>query len=381
MSPEYKCFRKDRSNSNIECVMGGGVLIAVRKDIDGDEFFMDETKDLEAICVRVSLTNSSLYLNCLYIQPTAPIETYIDHLRAIDKIEDSMSLGDISLYCGDWNLPNTKWINDEDGLGLMPIIGDSECAKAIVTRRVTDHLLNRGSSQLCNLTNKYGNVLDLIHTNMPELSLVEKADMLIIPEEISDAAHVQIAVTIECEPALGNSNTSTKSINCFKKANFEEMRNFFGAIDYSYLYNMLDINEMVDSLYAILYDAIDKFVPKASIRSNNKPIWYDNKLTNLKNVMSRQYKKLGNKPKVNRDADEGDFKRAQADFCEYQKIHYHEHIKDISNCSKSDPKRFWKYINGKRTSNTIPKKLSYEGTTVTEDREKAKMFANFFSSV
>ena len=159
------------------------------------------------------------------------------------------------------------------------------------------------------------------------------------------------------------------------------MFEFFESIDFSYLHNIHDVNEMVDSFYELLYDAIDEFVPNASIRSNNKPIWYDNKLTNLKNVMNRQYRKLANKRKADCDADDSDFKKAQAEFNEYQQIRYNQHIKDIAESSKGDPKRFWKYINGKRNTNTIPNKLSYDGETVTEDFDKAKMFAKFFASV
>lgn len=361
--------------------MGGGVLIAIKNEIDGDEFTIAETIDLEAICVRVALSNSNLYLHCLYIQPTASIDIYVDHLRAIDKIEDSMSLGDISVYCGDWNLPNTSWINDDDGFGLVPIIGESQCAKAIITRHVTDHLLNRGLSQLCNLSNKYGNVLDLVYTNMPELTLFERADMLIIPDDISDDAHTQVSLTIECEPIL-DSIGSTPSIYCYKKANYEAMCEYLKSFNFGDLFNLNDANEMVDSLYDILYDAIERFVPKTTVRTNNKPIWFDNKLTNLKNIMNRQYNKLCNKRKsTNCEANDADFKKAQMEFYEYQKIRYHEHIKDISSCSKSDPKRFWKYINGKRTCNSIPNKLSYDGETATDDMDRAKMFAKFFASV
>lgn len=104
-------------------------------------------------------------------------------------------------------MPICKWNINDNGFDFIPIIGESESESAIIARTVTSHMLDKCYFQMCNLENKSGNVLDLVYTNMPELSLVErveKADLLLIPQSITDKAHVQMVCTIECEP------------NCFK---------------------------------------------------------------------------------------------------------------------------------------------------------------------
>lgn len=76
MSNLYRVFRRDRIDTDIVANRGGGVLIAVREDIDCDEHIIPEMAGLEAICVKFPLKKGNLFIYCLYIQPDANDETY-----------------------------------------------------------------------------------------------------------------------------------------------------------------------------------------------------------------------------------------------------------------------------------------------------------------
>lgn len=65
ISSKYRTFRKDRCDTNINAERGGGVLVAVRMDIDCEQFYVDEMCNLESICVKFPLNN-----NLLPIHPT-----------------------------------------------------------------------------------------------------------------------------------------------------------------------------------------------------------------------------------------------------------------------------------------------------------------------
>lgn len=69
MSDLYNLFRKDRSESSITEGRAGGVLIAVKKEIDCEEYSIPEMVDLEAVCVKIPLKDGFLFIYCLYIQP------------------------------------------------------------------------------------------------------------------------------------------------------------------------------------------------------------------------------------------------------------------------------------------------------------------------
>lgn len=47
MDKIYKVYRKDRARS------GGGVLIAIKNEIDCEQYLTNEMNDLEAICIKI----------------------------------------------------------------------------------------------------------------------------------------------------------------------------------------------------------------------------------------------------------------------------------------------------------------------------------------
>lgn len=200
LDKRYKAFRKDRHHSSINKERGGGVLIAIKSQIEAEQITSIEMNDLEAVCVRIKQLDCHVYVYCLYIQPSAAMNVYMMHLAAIDSIEKQRAVNDIGLYCGDWNLPCVKWIVDDESYTMLPMIGDSESAKSTIAKHVTSQLLDNGLFQICNFKNANDNVLDLFYTNMPELALMEHADVPLIPNQIADKSHVQSVCTIECEP-------------------------------------------------------------------------------------------------------------------------------------------------------------------------------------
>lgn len=379
LDKQYKAYRKDRAQSNITETRGGGVLIAVLNKIECEEIKTPEMLNLEAVCIKISLPKGFLFIYSAYIQPSSSSTVYDDHFTAIKSIQYSKS--DQILITGDFNLATCKWQPNDDGFDYIPIIGESESRNATTARKFTSAMLENDLFQICNIPNKSNNVLDLIYTNIPEISLAEKADILLIPDSISDKAHNQIMCTIECQPITFNSNSTGKPIFCFKKADYDAMNDSLNNIDFDELFNNCDINEMVDKFYNILYDLYEEFVPKSSIRSSNNPMWFDKKLINLKNIRNRQYKKLCKNRLKDINADQSLFIKARDDFDTYNKIKYEAFITDIVENNKNNPKKFWRFVNGKRKSNTLPCKMTLNGEIATNDNEQASLFAKFFASV
>lgn len=379
LDKKYKSFRKDRMNTDIGAKRGGGVLIALKNDIDCEEYSIPEMNNLEAVCVKINMTNGSLFVYCLYIQPSSSIEVYKQHLNAISKIEKSTN--DILAVFGDWNMPDICWKMNDSGFDFIPIIGESKSERAVIAKYVTEFMNENDLFQICDLKNKCENTLDLIYINMPELAFVEGADMLIIPDNIQDKAHVQMVCTIECEPVSFGSCENSMPIYCFKKANFEAINECLNIIDFHELLSSNNIDEMVDAFYGKLFIIFDEHVPKATIRIDNKPIWFDKKLTNLKNIRNREYKKLCQSRVNDPHADETKFKKASDEFDIYHKQRHEEHVREVIENSKGDSKMFWKYINGKRSSHSLPNKMELDGIIASNDTEKCKLFATYFSSV
>lgn len=78
-----------------------------------------------------------------------------------------------------------------------------------------------------------------------------------------------------------------------------------------------------------------------------------------------------------------------ADSSKYEEIRgekrnveaYDKFVNDIAINSKSDSKQFWKFVNGKSKSESIPCKLSHDEKIAVGDSDKVNLFAKFFASV
>lgn len=174
ISDKYTVFREDRSEANIKANRGRGVLIAVREEIECVEHKTPEMDGLEAVCVQFPLKRGKLLVYCLYIQPDADLETYELHTKAITSLRKSNN--DIVLIAGDFNLPLIMWLPHEDNSIFVPLIGESECRAALIAKYVTSELMEAGFFQMCNIVSeKRNHVLDLVYTNLPECTSVEKA--------------------------------------------------------------------------------------------------------------------------------------------------------------------------------------------------------------
>lgn len=199
---KYNIFRKDRRDSDINANRGGGVLLAIHKKYDCENVVIPEMNAIEAVCVRVSMNGSSLFIYSLYIQnrfngnneQDLTIERYRKHYTAITHIKELLGPSDSIVILGDFNMALVKWTIDEHDskdYGYIPIIGDSNSLESNVYRETVTKMLEMGMHQMCDFKNHAGNVLDLIYSDCPELISIEKADLTLFSDGLRDHAHTQ----------------------------------------------------------------------------------------------------------------------------------------------------------------------------------------------
>lgn len=285
------------------------------------------------------------------------------------------------MITGDFNLPIVKWVENEESGDFIPIIGESEGAEATIARHVTDSMIQLGLSQMNNIQNASRNVLDLIYTNVPELTVMEKADRLLIPKECSDKAHNPLSMFVECNPNIFPTTDNRFAAYSFRKGNYTAMREHFDNFDHSRIYQCMDVNTMLDEFYDMIYKAFELFVPKATIKPSSHPTWYNKKLCNLRNATNRKYGKLCAARKLNENADSSAYDKSCKEFEKVKLEEYNNFVHNLASNARKQPGKFWKFINGKRKSNSLPGKVMYNDKTATNDSEKANLFAEFFGSV
>lgn len=391
---KYAVYRKDRIESNIDAQRAGGVLIAIHRKYDSELINLPEFDGIEAICVKVSMRSSTsfVYICNLYIQnrinkeQASTIQRYKDHFQAIRAIKELTKPGDLFVALGDFNMPLVEWTNDNDNgdicdYGFIPILGESISIESNLYRETTNNILELGLSQSCNFANHAGNVLDLVYSICPELISVERAALTLFSDEHRDQAHNPILCSIECEPMKFDSNPESSSRYSFNRADYDGINRDLDALDYELLFQNDDINVSTDSFYEQLFKIIDKHVPQATPKINNHPIWFNKTAINLRNIRNREYKKLQNKRKTSENVNDTLFMDAKTKFDSYQRELYTNYVKQLAQNRNGDSGSFWRFINEKRSSNSLPSKISLNDQSASTDADKANLFANFFASV
>lgn len=124
----------------------------------------------------------------------------------------------------------------------------------------------------------------------------------------------------------------------------------------------------------MIYSAFELYVPKAkAIKRSSYPLWYNKQLCNLNNVRNRHYKRLCASRKLNKDSNSSLFDKVNAEFELQKKETYNKYVHELAMNSKKNPGKFWKFINEKRKSNTLPCRINLEDKVGSTDCEKAEL--------
>lgn len=186
---------------------------------------------------------------------------------------------------------------------------------------------------------------------------------------------------MECEPTVFPMDEQKRAAYSFRKANVEAINHYIENYNFESLFSISDLDEMIDNFYDIIYDVFERFVPKASVKKSSNPVWFNKELCNLKNSCNRQFKKLCAAKKSNENADATKYENLRRNFEELKVSEYDKFVNDLALNSKSNPKEFWKFVNGKCKSESLPCKVTHNGKTAVSNIDKANLFAEFFSSV
>lgn len=159
INDKFNVFRKDRKLSDVNANKGGGVLLAIHKKYDCEMINFPEINPIEAVCVRVALNSSFIYIYSLYIRNRLSVEPeltssrYKNHVAAINALKSQCSPRDTLVVLGDFNLPSVEWMSDSgasEEYGFVPVIGESNSVDGNLSRNITSDLLNMGLHQMCN---------------------------------------------------------------------------------------------------------------------------------------------------------------------------------------------------------------------------------------
>ena len=281
----YSLFRCDRPQG----VLGGGVLVGVRKDLMCSQIITPTFLDFQSLFVEVKIGNDNLIIGAIYIPPSSPITCYDNTQEILETLTHNFENHKL-LLTGDFNLPRIYWVNEVDEpLFFTDNLTINSVANA--AQSLADFTSFMNLTQYNRITNHNGYSLDLIFSSF-FVKIDKESDVFIAP---IDVHHPPLTFPLPLEFS-SISTTSKVFFNDYNNADYDAINYFFDSVNWDLLLNNLHINDAVEIFAEISRASIDFFVPIKSYKVDSYPSWFDQTLKNMiceKKKAHLLYKKTG----------------------------------------------------------------------------------------
>lgn len=367
----YVVFRRDRETTMSLKKSGGGVLIALRRDLTAVRRPELES-NLEDLWVTVHSgavsRMHSLNIYLVYLPPdlgASHYEYFHDHCHNT-LLNHNNDYNTIVL--GDFNIPGLIWTYDENNLPRLKPSRPYDIKSTLVTNLME---LN-GLSQYNHIHNANGRTLDLVMTDFSELVVTECT-----PLSTPDRHHPSIEIFVNIARSK-NMKTKTARLPNYRKCDTSKCIEQLNSTDWTQVLNHTDVDLDVESFYEILNGIINKNTPLKNVGLTDYPVWFSESLKsciNEKNNVHKRFKRFGNP----RDYDE--FRLLRSRSKKLIKECYDSYITSVEESLSDSTKLFFSYIKSKRSNPSIPDTVKFGSRTVTGGQAAAELFSEFFSSV
>ena len=211
--------------------------------------------------VQVLLENVKLILGCVYLPPGSLPEIYQSFCDTCEFLKNKYESHKFLLF-DDFNLPLIKWVV-ENGF-LVPGELSTPASRILV-----DSMFFLELEQINCVRNDMNCTLDLLFIDEFEHFTVMPS---IHPLLRIDSLHpaLELLIKLKHTPKLKTNNEST--FYQFRRGNYENPNNFFNEADWSFLSTMPDIDLLAKHFYKIVFEGIDRFVPKRTMPSQKYPV-------------------------------------------------------------------------------------------------------------
>ena len=314
--------------------------------------------------VILTLNNQRTLLNVVYIPPQSSVDFYERYCQSVEDVCESCNCGNIIL-CGDFNLPNIRWQNDEFGAHISG-------GQSPQSRILSDLIAYLNLNQLNNISNVYGDFLDLIFTNIESCNLTVANSIL-----PCDAYHPSLTLSIPLMETLPDTINFDYEYFDFKNADYKAINVFFGSFDWDLLLEC-DITEALNRFYKVVNAALDSFVPIRKSRKPKFPLWYSAELKNCifeKKIAHRKFKISKSENDYQAFSSLRRHCKLLSDQC------YNEYISNAEESIGTESAAFWRYIHQRDRNSDLPNSMTFNSNSSQDMTEIVQYFADFFSSV
>jgi hypothetical protein len=341
----YKFFNKDRVNRR-----GGGSALYVATWLNPVEITPNNS-NIEHVCVKITGDKLAVNISVTYRPPGQSQELDIEMYQVLRQ-----SLNNESVILGDFNLPHIDW---ETLTGV-----ETE------SHRMLEFIEDNFLIQLVTEPTRENNILDLVIASQEHL-----INNITVGEHLGSCDHKVVRAEINTRTNIVENRTFVPN---FGRGNYEGLRSALSHLSppvttqvedaWSYFKNQLLTQQRNFIPYCEKRPSNNKNHPWFNIDIKRELKVRNNLHTRLKSLRSTENIRLYNEAR-----------RRVKTLIKQAKRRYEE---DIAANSRTNAKKFFRYINNKKNIRSgIGPLKDNTGTLVTEDQNMASLLNNYFSSV
>lgn len=370
----YIVWRRDRDLDLTGQTRGGGVLIAIRRDITAtlQPQYQSSAEDLWLTIALKQRNNNTIFtlnLCVIYVCKQNLGFSFSQQLHNfLSKLDDVIlkKPDDAYLIIGDFNLSSIIWEPITDSPGLLP---SNVCSSD--EQHFVDELNVHDLRQYNGIVNNHGRVLDLVLSN-EDVLVLECVDPL-VPIDPHHKA-LLIEAQINDVPCL----TPRSYVRyLYNKGDYESINKAIFKLDWGSEFSNLTLEEAVTLFYLKLECLKNKYIPRKNIASESYPKWYS---PALKKVLKEKYKYLKKYKTYKNKTNQQSYMLLRDRAKLLEKQCYLNYISTVENSIEKNPKYFWSYIKSRSKFKGIPNTLKYLDSTVTAGDDICNSFSAYFHS-
>ena len=364
---DYKIFRLDRSpqthppcptNPSKYRRYGGGVLIAVRTDIEVVSELVKIRCNAEILGVELLLGDGKKVIICscyrvgtLGSANHSHIDNYLKTIKRKRKVN--------SIYLvGDMNLAHVSW--------------DTLSSSDHIEQSFVNTFCELGLDQLINHpTHSKGNILNVVLSTEPH-----KIENIAVFNDLSlslcKSDHYLIKFDIKY--MARRKKGAKRTIYNFKKANWDSLNRDLRNTNWDLLLGNCDVDSAWINFKNHLKILADRHIPKIKVKSRFQPPWFDSEVYQLCHEKERlrcRYKHTKN-----------EIYYVKFSNCRHNLKHLlaQKMSENFENEDDSEliNKKFWSYVKSNSNCHRIPEVVTSNNISRKKSSDKAELFNNFF---
>lgn len=354
----YAVYRCDRSPSSSHKASGGGVLVAIRRDLVSWELYPSK-RSIECVFTTIKYNNSSIFLCGVYLPPNQNSSQFVDFSSLLEELFVAHPNYNTTLVVGDFNLPNADWCDPSRGF------------LDLSAQTIYDVMCLLNLKQYNFIRNERGVLLDLVFSS--EDVLVQNASDPLLPTECHHPA-LEMCIVVRPKEELYFSVYAPN----IRKCDIDFVLHQIQRMNYPLLDDTSSVDSHFSEFCSLLSSTIRRASPPKFMGTRRFPIWFSPELKSLivkKKTLHRRFKQTHD------DQTYLQFCGVRAACKRLARECYSLYIQGVDCSIQGNVRAFWSYMKSSRKSPSLPSRMQLDDESADNPHDISCLFSRFFSSV